>query len=76
MPTLTKHQKAMIDALAYLLSLPDTFRPGINLKGSGQYATARALAKRGLVQFFPTGRVEPSRDMYAHAAAQEGETTD
>jgi hypothetical protein len=68
-PKISKQGQAMLDALSYLLSLPDTFRPGINLRGAGQYATARALARRGLVQYFPgTGRIEPSRDMYALAS--------
>jgi len=68
MAKLSKMQQDMLDALTWLVSQPDTFRPGINLKGSGQYAAARALARRGLVQFFPIGRVEPSRAMYALAS--------
>lgn len=70
MATLSKPQQDMMDALRWLASQPDYFRPGINLRGAGQYATARALAKRGLVQFFPIGRVEPSRAMYALASVR------
>ena len=72
MPALSKPQQAMMDALTWLVSQPDTFRPGINLKGSGQYATAKALARRGLVQYFPIGRVEPSNAMYALASVRRG----
>lgn len=70
MATLSKAQQDMMEALTWLVSEPDTFRPGINLHGSGQYATARALAKRGLVQFLPIGRVEPSRALYALASVR------
>lgn len=72
MAKLSKSQQDMMDALTWLVSQPDTFRPGINLKGRGQYATAKALADRGLVQFFPvTGRVEPSSAMYGIARAKQ-----
>lgn len=54
--------------LMWLAGQPDSFRPGINLQGSGQYATARALHRRGLAQFYPIGRVEPTRTMYAIAS--------
>src|SRR5690606_40322151 len=56
---LTPAQQRMMDALSWLAAQPDLCRPGINLRGAGQYATARALARRGLVNFHPSvGRVE------------------
>ena len=66
---LTPAQQRMMDALSWLAAQPDLCRPGINLRGAGQYATARALARRGLVNFHPSvGRVEPNRDVQALAS--------
>ena len=66
---LTPAQQRMMDALAWLAAQPDLCRPGINLRGAGQHATARALARRGLVNLYPSaGRVEPNRDMQALAS--------
>jgi len=66
---LTPAQQRMMDALTWLAAQPDFHRPGINLRGAGQYATARALARRGLVNFYlSAGRVEPNRDMLALAS--------
>ena len=66
---LTPAQQRMMDALTWLAAQPDLCRPGINLRGAGQYATARALARRGLVNLYPSvGRVEPNRDVLALAS--------
>ena len=54
-------QRVMLDALRELERDPESFRPGINLHGAGQHAAGRALARRGLVTFYPAiGRVELS----------------
>ena len=56
-PKLSPHQAIMLCELTYWSQQPNVLRPALMCRGAGQHRTARALARRGLVHYAPSGRV-------------------
>lgn len=55
---LSRAQRRMLDALVAISTEPDVLHPALVVHGSGQWAAARALDRKGIAQLLPSGRLE------------------